>query len=246
MKKIIFTVFFVFTFASTLFATESLPGSDRDSHGCIGSAGYSWSAPMKKCIRPWELYTVNMDRPYTENNKIDLILQGKANMIEQAFRKDAEELLAAYPADGKSNYELDITYDVINTGSILSVKMNVYTFLGGAHGEEVSYTWNYDMKTMKQIPLLKIVNRKNLAIIAKNIETHLNNTIADWAIDTEWLQSGLSPQKIYNYNTFALHTDAIGKISSITFYFADYQVGPHAMGRPSITVDLATFQVLGE
>lgn len=223
MKKFLLS-FLLLSFAPVLFAAESLPGSDRDSHGCIGSAGYTWSAPMKKCIRPWELYTVNMDRPYTENEKIDLILQRKANLIEKSFRKDAEELLADYPTDGKSNYELDITYDVINTGSVLSVKMNVYTFLGGAHGEEVSYTWNYDTKTMKQIPLLKIVNRKNLATIAKNAEAYLTKTLQDGVADSEWLRAGLSPKKIANYNTFALHTDKSGKITSITFYFGDYQV----------------------
>jgi hypothetical protein len=31
-----------------------LVGSDRDEHGCIGSAGYSWCELKQKCIRPWE------------------------------------------------------------------------------------------------------------------------------------------------------------------------------------------------
>jgi len=31
-----------------------MPGSDRDEHGCIGSAGYSWCAPKNKCLRTWE------------------------------------------------------------------------------------------------------------------------------------------------------------------------------------------------
>lgn len=30
-----------------------LVGGDKDAHGCIGSAGYSWCAPLNKCIRPW-------------------------------------------------------------------------------------------------------------------------------------------------------------------------------------------------
>ena len=30
-------------------------GSDRDEHGCIGSAGYSWCAREAACVRPWEL-----------------------------------------------------------------------------------------------------------------------------------------------------------------------------------------------
>ena len=30
-------------------------GGDQDIHGCIGSAGYSWSASAGKCVRPWEV-----------------------------------------------------------------------------------------------------------------------------------------------------------------------------------------------
>ena len=32
-----------------------LVGNDRDAHGCIGSAGYSWCEKTKNCERPWEL-----------------------------------------------------------------------------------------------------------------------------------------------------------------------------------------------
>ena len=35
------------------------PGSDRDAHGCIPSAGYSWCARTNKCERPWELAKAN-------------------------------------------------------------------------------------------------------------------------------------------------------------------------------------------
>jgi putative lipoprotein len=35
--------------------TASTPGADRDEHGCIRSAGYSWCAKEGKCVRPWEL-----------------------------------------------------------------------------------------------------------------------------------------------------------------------------------------------
>ncbi|MDD5623195.1 MAG: hypothetical protein PHI23_00605 [Candidatus Peribacteraceae bacterium] len=33
---------------------EPLVGGDRDEHGCIGSAGYTWCAPKEKCLRVWE------------------------------------------------------------------------------------------------------------------------------------------------------------------------------------------------
>lgn len=32
-----------------------MPGSDRDAHGCIPSAGYLWCARTARCERPWEL-----------------------------------------------------------------------------------------------------------------------------------------------------------------------------------------------
>ena len=33
---------------------EQLVGADRDEHGCIGSAGYTWCEPKQKCLRQWE------------------------------------------------------------------------------------------------------------------------------------------------------------------------------------------------
>lgn len=35
-------------------ANETLVGNDRDAHGCIPSAGYSWCEAQQKCLRPWE------------------------------------------------------------------------------------------------------------------------------------------------------------------------------------------------
>lgn len=29
-------------------------GGDRDEHGCIGSAGYTWCEKKSKCLRIWE------------------------------------------------------------------------------------------------------------------------------------------------------------------------------------------------
>ena len=34
--------------------TRMLVGGDKDAHGCIPSAGYSWCAPKNKCLRIWE------------------------------------------------------------------------------------------------------------------------------------------------------------------------------------------------
>ncbi len=34
--------------------TGNIVGGDRDEHGCIGSAGYSWCQEKQKCLRIWE------------------------------------------------------------------------------------------------------------------------------------------------------------------------------------------------
>jgi len=34
--------------------SSNIVGNDKDSHGCIASAGYRWSVVQNKCVRPWE------------------------------------------------------------------------------------------------------------------------------------------------------------------------------------------------
>jgi hypothetical protein len=40
--------------AITRICGGGIVGGDRDEHGCIGSAGYSWYAVKNKCLRTWE------------------------------------------------------------------------------------------------------------------------------------------------------------------------------------------------
>ncbi len=35
--------------------TEQKIGGQRDEHGCLGSAGYTWSEEAEACIREWEI-----------------------------------------------------------------------------------------------------------------------------------------------------------------------------------------------
>ena len=33
---------------------DELVGGDKDEHGCIASAGYSWNITKQECVREWE------------------------------------------------------------------------------------------------------------------------------------------------------------------------------------------------
>lgn len=39
---------------TTTAVTTTIAGGDQDEHGCKGSAGYSWSALRKTCVRPFD------------------------------------------------------------------------------------------------------------------------------------------------------------------------------------------------
>jgi hypothetical protein len=39
---------------NTISTTTPIVGGDKDVHGCIGSAGYSWCEVKNKCLRVWE------------------------------------------------------------------------------------------------------------------------------------------------------------------------------------------------
>lgn len=34
--------------------STQIVGGDKDEHGCLGSAGYSWCVVKNKCLRVWE------------------------------------------------------------------------------------------------------------------------------------------------------------------------------------------------
>ncbi|MEN5307198.1 hypothetical protein ABE425_06750 [Chryseobacterium cucumeris] len=69
MKKII--LFSTMFLGSFVFAQKSTPvlGGDRDVHGCIGSAGYTYSQLRNNCIQTFnqkiKLKEVNSDKSYT-------------------------------------------------------------------------------------------------------------------------------------------------------------------------------------
>lgn len=40
-------------------------GGQRDEHGCLGPAGYTWDESLKACVRPWEKPTSMLEKPWS-------------------------------------------------------------------------------------------------------------------------------------------------------------------------------------
>ena len=89
MKKTVIFLAAVLAAACSAAPDNAAPavGADRDAHGCIGSAGYTWSAVRQECIRLWEEGTALMPVAEAENP----VLVGY--VIRSANWKEAEVFL---------------------------------------------------------------------------------------------------------------------------------------------------------
>lgn len=101
-KTILLSTMFL---GSLAFAQEmQIKGGDRDSHGCIGSAGYTYSQIKKDCVRTFEqkikLTEVAPKESYTS---IAAVIFSKDMKKAEVFVKDAgAESLILTRAGGKA------------------------------------------------------------------------------------------------------------------------------------------------
>lgn len=97
--------------------TEKDPavGADRDSHGCIGSAGYTWSEVRKDCIRLFESGT-RLEGTGDKNQTAYLVFSPDSSQVELFFSNgDTPEILdrRSLPGGGYAwNVEDDDTKNV--------------------------------------------------------------------------------------------------------------------------------------
>lgn len=62
---------------------------------------------------------------------------------------DVKNLYQQYPEwfgpDGTMAYAEEFNYTVYRTGSLVSIAVDYYSFLGGAHSNDVYFSWNFDL-----------------------------------------------------------------------------------------------------
>ena len=91
-------------------------GSDKDNHGCIASAGYTWSEVQKDCIRLWEK-GVRMNAVDDAGKTLFLVFSPDSAQVELFFSEEgvSNEILdrRGLPAGGYAwNVEDDDTKNV--------------------------------------------------------------------------------------------------------------------------------------
>lgn len=100
-------------------------GGDRDSHGCIGSAGYSWSTSSQACVRPWEQTNDKSKTPNSDEWKDNKFKNDDSNRFAcNIFLKDLK-LGDGNDKDGKREDVKDLQ-DKLREKGYLSVASTGY------------------------------------------------------------------------------------------------------------------------
>ncbi|MCX6773004.1 MAG: hypothetical protein NTV88_04510 [Candidatus Micrarchaeota archaeon] len=94
-------------------------GNDRDSHGCIGSAGYSWCAVLNKCIRTWE-------------TNCTAVVKEPAPVVQTEPKKQYTCSLTLTPSTIEAGHSTDVGFSVATKDNV------IFTYDCGSEKREIA------------------------------------------------------------------------------------------------------------
>lgn len=101
----------------------TLVGNDRDEHGCIGSAGYTWSYALHDCVRLWEAGTRFDAGP----KQIFLIFSADSTFAE-IFPSDGNSVLCRRVKDSELWKPHKGDEQVSISNNVIQVEVGNYTY----------------------------------------------------------------------------------------------------------------------
>jgi len=182
-----------------------------------------------------ELYEVDIKYPQFNGLKKlnDSIYSLVYNKLSETLDEGSDRLPLVFMVDWDSS-QISPEY--------VSFSLHFYSFLGGAHGINEIYAFNYDIKEDKEISLTEFLNNSQeslttLSLLAKQqvIEQLEAN---DWETDGftgEMITEGTQPVW-ENYQHFNFTPD------SLIVFFQQYQVAPGAVGEIIVNIDKKELQ----
>lgn len=87
MKTRTLCAVFLLTITSVLFAQQPKAGANKDVHGCIASAGYTYSQLKKECIRTFE-QKIQLKEIASKGNYTAAVLFNKDQSKAEIFLKE--------------------------------------------------------------------------------------------------------------------------------------------------------------
>lgn len=117
-------------------------GNDKDIHGCIGSAGYSWNEAQQSCLRIWEQGLSDNDQSFYTTIQSQLT-PVQNYVVAKVFQKYQDRLMRYTPEDRVT----------INEKVIQKLEQKISTFLL-KYPQDIGLPYKADMY-YKRLTLLK-------------------------------------------------------------------------------------------
>ncbi len=173
------------------------------------------------------------------NDSIDkIIYEQKVLPIINDFK---DEVSSYQDEDFALGYYLTIDYSVVMyDGKGISVCLDTYPYLGGAHGMIYFETINFDLEKMSLVDLgdLFADGYDYLIMISDYCREDLAEQIneRDFELDAQWLEEGTDPGNINNFTNFLVTP------SELIIKFPVYQVAPYAAGDFTVNIPYDEFE----
>lgn len=129
-------------------------------------------------------------------------------------------------------YMCSCEYEISSvTPEIVSVDLNFYSYLGGAHGNGYTVPFNYQLTSNgpREITIKNLFGRKpNVVALQNLVRPRLIKTLypEGEGSDDQWINDGTA--KLRDFKCISLDKDGV------TFNFQSYQVACYAAGAPSV------------
>ncbi len=156
---------------------------------------------------------------------------------KEAIIKDAESLFQEFPTTALLPYSLHVQELKLfkhDKQDVVSVRMAIRIYTGGAHGNKFYYSWNWDRQKNKFISLDEVVSPEQFTNLVSKVRSALieqrkRNYEYSKQMQTQIEEgtSGKDDFKVWNF-----------KKNGIEFTFPEYQVASFAEGHFKVFVSL--------
>ncbi|MBY8911914.1 DUF3298 and DUF4163 domain-containing protein [Bacillus sp. YC2] len=140
-------------------------------------------------------------------------------------KKDAEK--QGYKAEYQTDFQVKY-----NQGGKLSIQTENYIFSGGAHGLTAVQTYNYDLKTKKQVTLNNVLNSKTKVNQTKDyLYSYMKKHDTLFYPDVKKKEISLNKETPFYFTK-----------DGIAIVFGQYDMGPYAAGIRDVHVPASVYQ----
>ncbi len=174
-------------------------------------------------------YTINIKYPTIENYSDKKVQDSFNAFITNVIAQFEKGVKSTTSTEGKNTLEYD--YEVFYQGDrFVSILMSGSEYTGGVHPTPVLKAINYDLKENKEIKLVDLATKYSLAYEDKI--SMLASAELEKKLGQDFIEEGVAAD-LENFREFNFNKT----ILKITF--SAYQVGPYAIGTPSVEIPLA-------